>query len=116
MFPILGQFAHRRAGSLSGGQQQMLLLAQALSLRPSVLILDEPSAGLAPAIVDDLFAALRRLADLGLGVLLVEQLLDKSVAIADRAQVLELGSVIGAWQSPSSALNEVRESLRLTRA
>ena len=93
-FPMLGSRLRERAGGLSGGQQQMLAIAQALAARPKVLLLDEPSAGLAPAIVDDLFGRLRSLADNGLSIVLVEQLADKAVAIADHVTLLDGGRVI----------------------
>ena len=93
-FPMLNSRLRERAGGLSGGQQQMLAIAQALAARPKVLLLDEPSAGLAPAIVDDLFARLRSLADEGLSIVLVEQLADKAIAIADHVTVLDGGRVI----------------------
>jgi ABC-type branched-subunit amino acid transport system ATPase component/ABC-type branched-subunit amino acid transport system permease subunit len=93
-FPILRERASQRAGGLSGGQQQMLAIAQALASRPKILLLDEPSAGLAPAIVDELFGRLRRLVDDGLTILLVEQLADKALAIADHVTVLDDGKVV----------------------
>jgi branched-chain amino acid transport system permease protein len=93
-FPMLTGRLRERAGGLSGGQQQMLAIAQALAARPKVLLLDEPSAGLAPAIVDDLFARLRSLADDGLSIVLVEQLADKAIAIADHVTVLDAGLVV----------------------
>jgi branched-chain amino acid transport system permease protein len=93
-FPVLNGRLSERAGGLSGGQQQMLAIAQALAARPKVLLLDEPSAGLAPAIVNDLFARLRDLADAGLTIVLAEQLADKAVAIADHVTLLDNGRVI----------------------
>lgn len=93
-FPILGEKRHLAAGLLSGGQQQMLAIAQALMLDPKVLLLDEPSAGLAPAIVQEVFREIGRLRDEGLCVVLVEQLVDNSLAIADRVAVLDQGRVV----------------------
>ncbi len=92
-FPILGEKRDLAAGLLSGGQQQMLAIAQALMLEPRVLLLDEPSAGLAPAIVQEVFGEVARLRDEGLCVVLVEQLVDNSLAIADRVAVLDHGRV-----------------------
>ena len=93
-FPVLRDRQSERAGGLSGGQQQMLAIAQALAARPKILLLDEPSAGLAPFIVDELFARLRALGDDGLTILLVEQLADKALNIADHVTVLDSGKVI----------------------
>jgi branched-chain amino acid transport system permease protein len=92
-FPILKERAHERASGLSGGQQQMLAVAQALASRPQVLLLDEPSAGLAPAIVAEVFERLRNLANNGLAVILVEQLADQALRIADHVTVLENGCI-----------------------
>ena len=93
-FPILGERRRARAGSLSGGQQQMLAIAQALLAEPSVLMLDEPSAGLAPAVVIEVFDVVSRLKDQGIGILLVEQLADRALAVADDVIVLDIGRVI----------------------
>jgi branched-chain amino acid transport system ATP-binding protein len=93
-FPILAERRKARAGSLSGGQQQMLAIAQAVLAEPSVLMLDEPSAGLAPAVVIEVFDVVSRLREQGIGVLLVEQLADRALAIADDVIVLDIGRVI----------------------
>ena len=93
-FPILGEKRKQAAGSLSGGQQQMLAIAQALMADPKVLMLDEHSAGLAPVIVDEVFSEIAALKKEGLAVLLVEQLIDNSLAIADRVVVLDHGVLL----------------------
>lgn len=92
-FPILAEKRKQLAGSLSGGQQQMLAIAQALMTQPSVLMLDEPSAGLAPSIVEQVFGEIASLTKEGLCVLLVEQLIDHSLAVADRVAVLDRGKI-----------------------
>ncbi|MFA5608368.1 MAG: ABC transporter ATP-binding protein [Leucobacter sp.] len=92
-FPILKGKRNQAAGLLSGGQQQMLSIAQALMPKPKVLMLDEPSAGLAPAIVEEVFGSISDLKADGLCVLLVEQLIDNSLAIADRVAVLDRGTI-----------------------
>jgi branched-chain amino acid transport system ATP-binding protein len=92
-FPILQQKRRDQAGSLSGGQQQMLAIAQALMPSPTVLMLDEPSAGLAPSIVEEVFGEIAALTAEGLCVLLVEQLIDHSLAVADRVAVLDRGRI-----------------------
>jgi len=111
IFPALGQMLRRRAGALSGGQQQMLAIAQVLQMRPRALVLDEPSAGLAPALITELFDALRLLADRGIAVVLVEQLLDQTLRVADRAVVLSLGRVRGEWDMAAKAHEEIRDAL-----
>ncbi len=93
LFPMLDEFKNRHAGALSGGQQQQLAIARALVARPSILLLDEPSLGLAPTVVDLVFATLRTIRDRGLGVLLVEQRAQRTVALADRTHVIANGEL-----------------------
>lgn len=93
MFPMLEAMWERPAGALSGGQQQMLAIGRALMARPRLLLLDEPSMGLAPNLVDHVLAVIRDLKDDGLTILLVEQNARAALAIADRAYVLETGRI-----------------------
>jgi branched-chain amino acid transport system ATP-binding protein len=93
LFPIVHEFRRRHAGALSGGQQQQLAIARALVAEPDVLMLDEPSLGLAPRIVDVVFDALSAIRDSGLAVLLVEQRAQRTVALADRSHVLANGEL-----------------------
>jgi branched-chain amino acid transport system ATP-binding protein len=93
LFPILDEFRSRQAGALSGGQQQQLAIGRALAADPEVLLLDEPSLGLAPKIVDVVFEALTQIRDAGLAVLLVEQRAQRTVALADRSYVLANGEL-----------------------
>jgi branched-chain amino acid transport system ATP-binding protein len=91
LFPVVHEFRRRSAGALSGGQQQQLAIARALVAEPDVLLLDEPSLGLAPRIVDVVFDALGAIRERGLAVLLVEQRAQRTVALADRTYVIANG-------------------------
>jgi branched-chain amino acid transport system ATP-binding protein len=93
IFPRLKERIKQHAGTMSGGEQQMLAIGRGLMAEPVLLILDEPSLGLSPLLVEEMFALIRRLRDEGLAVLLVEQNVGQSLEIADRAYVLENGSV-----------------------
>ena len=93
-FPEIAEKRHERAVALSGGQQQMLAVAQGLVRRPRLLMLDEPSAGLSPVLVDRVFVVVRRLRETGTAVLLVEQLIEKALALADRVYALARGSIV----------------------
>ncbi len=93
IFPMLGSLRKTEAGALSGGQQQMLAIGRALMARPRLLLLDEPSMGLAPILVDRILDVVRDLKRKGLTILLVEQNAGAALAIADRAYVLETGRI-----------------------
>jgi branched-chain amino acid transport system ATP-binding protein len=92
-FPRLEERAAQKAGTMSGGEQQMLAIGRGLMAEPRLLILDEPSLGLSPLLVEEMFALIRRLHAQGLSVLLVEQNVGQSLEIADRAYVLENGQI-----------------------
>ncbi|ROO85620.1 branched-chain amino acid transport system ATP-binding protein [Actinocorallia herbida] len=104
LFPILEERSKQPAGAMSGGQQRMVSLGMALMARPRLLLLDEPSLGLAPSVVESIFARLRHLADTErLGILLLEQNVKQALQIADRAYVMRSGEVI---------LEETAENMR----
>ena len=94
LFPRLAERKNQPAGTMSGGEQQMLAVGRALMSRPRLLLLDEPSLGLAPLLVKEIFNVVQRIRERGVTVLLVEQNANKSLAIADRAYVLETGRII----------------------
>jgi branched-chain amino acid transport system ATP-binding protein len=94
LFPILAERRHQVSGTLSGGEQQMLAVARALMSRPRLLLLDEPSLGLAPQVVERIFAVLRDVSASGVSLLLVEQNAHKALQLAHRAYVLETGNVV----------------------
>jgi branched-chain amino acid transport system ATP-binding protein len=93
LFPVVQEFRKRHAGALSGGQQQQLAIARALVAQPEVLLLDEPSLGLAPQMVDVVFATLQQIRERGMAILLVEQRAQRTVAMADRSYVLANGQL-----------------------
>jgi branched-chain amino acid transport system ATP-binding protein len=102
IFPRLAERAGQAAGTLSGGEQQMLAIGRGLMSEPELLILDEPSLGLSPLLVEEMFALIRRLNDDGLAILLVEQNVMQSLGIAHRAFVLEHGEI--ALSGPAAEL------------
>ena len=103
-FPVLGERLGVPAGSLSGGQQQMIALGRCLVTNPSVVMLDEVSMGLAPLVIDQIFEALGRLASTGVALLLVEQYVSRALAMADSVYVLSRGRV--SWQGAPSEITE----------
>jgi branched-chain amino acid transport system ATP-binding protein len=104
IFPILGQRIRQSAGTLSGGQQQMLALARAFLSDPDVVLLDEVSMGLAPKIVDEIFQALGRLSERGVALLIVEQYVNRALETAHQVVLLDRGSV--SFAGPPSELDE----------
>jgi branched-chain amino acid transport system ATP-binding protein len=110
-FPEIAAKRNERGGALSGGQQQMLTVAQGLVRRPRLLMLDEPSAGLSPVLVDRVLDVIRQLRQQGTAVLLVEQLLEKALATADRVYALVQGHVVLEAPTSEAGLTE-----RLERA
>jgi branched-chain amino acid transport system ATP-binding protein len=111
MFPILDERADQLGGTLSGGEQQMLAIGRALMARPKVLLLDEPSLGLAPLIVKDIFETVERINKEGVTVLLVEQNANLALKLADRGYVIETGRITLSDDAKALAANpKVREA------
>ncbi len=113
LFPLLQERIGQRAGTLSGGEQQMLAIGRALMARPRLLLLDEPSLGLAPIVVNRIFAVIRQLKEQGVTILLVEQNARKALAVADRAYVLETGLITLSGPARELARNPAVEQAYL---
>jgi len=110
-FPKLRERAHQLAGTMSGGEQQMVAVARAMMSAPRLLMLDEPSLGLAPRMVDELLGMARRIADTGTTVLMVEQNVKKALAVADRGYVIERGTLVASGPAKLLARsNVIREA------
>jgi branched-chain amino acid transport system ATP-binding protein len=116
LFPILGERSQQIAGTLSGGEQQMLAIGRGLMSKPEVMMLDEPSLGLAPMLVKTVFKIIREIRDLGKTILLVEQNATKALAIADRAYVLEQGKIVLEGQAQEVAAQESVKEAYLGKA
>ena len=111
LFPRLRERLGQKAGTLSGGEQQMVAMARSLVARPDILLLDEPSMGLAPRVVDTIFEIIADVARTGLSILLVEQNASRALALAERAYVMELGRIVLSGSGRELATNkDVRRS------
>ena len=109
MFPVLKDMLRRRGGDLSGGQQQQLAIARALTMRPKLLILDEPTEGIQPSIIKDIGAAIRKLAESGeMAILLVEQYYDFAESLADHYAVMARGEIVKAGSGERMKEDDVR--------
>lgn len=111
LFPRLGERLAQRVGTMSGGEQQMVAVGRAIMSAPKVLLLDEPSLGLSPLMCQELFRAIERVRELGMGVLMVEQNANLSLAIADRGYLIETGRIVGEGTS-----TQLREDPAVQRA
>ncbi|NLC69203.1 MAG: ATP-binding cassette domain-containing protein, partial [Clostridiaceae bacterium] len=106
-FPVLKDRSKQRAGTLSGGEQQMLVIGRALLSRPKLLLMDEPSMGLAPLLVHEIFSIIKEINNNGTTILLVEQNANMALSIAHRAYVLEIGSI--TLEGPGKTLLQSEE-------
>jgi urea transport system ATP-binding protein len=109
LFPVLASMLKRRGGDLSGGQQQQLAIGRALTMRPKLLVLDEPTEGIQPSVIKDIGRVIRMLADRGtLAIVLVEQYYDFAAELADQYLVMERGEVVARGRGASMAADGVR--------
>jgi branched-chain amino acid transport system ATP-binding protein len=115
-FPRLKERLHQRAGLLSGGEQQMLAIARGLMAKPKLLLLDEPSLGLAPAVIAELFRVLDRLRNEEATILLVDQMAGLALALADRAYVMDTGAVVTSGTAAEIAADGALERAYLGSA
>lgn len=113
LFPRLKERRKQLAGTMSGGEQQMLAIARALMARPKLLLLDEPSMGLAPLIVREIFTAIRKVNEEGVSILLVEQNAKMALATAHRGYVMETGSIVVEGEAAELRNNDVVKSVYL---
>jgi branched-chain amino acid transport system ATP-binding protein len=113
LFPNLGAMPDRPGGRMSGGEQQMLAVARGLMAKPKLLLLDEPSLGLAPQVIEDLFASLDRLRDEQVTILLVDQMAGLALALADRAYVIEAGKISASGSAAQIAADGALEKAYL---
>lgn len=112
LFPILPTFAKRKGGDLSGGQQQQLAIARALVTKPKILILDEPTEGIQPSIIEDIGTAIRKVnQELGITVLIVEQYLDFVLGISDYLYIMKKGTIVMQGQTAGIPADEVQKVL-----
>lgn len=116
LFPVLAERRRQTGGTLSGGEQQMLALGRALMAAPRLLMLDEPSLGLAPLVVQEIFKVIRNLHEKGVTILLVEQNARQALAVADRSYLLETGSVALSGSREELTNNPEIEKIYLSRA
>ena len=110
IFPILKERIKQKAGTLSGGEQQMLAIGRALMSRPKILLLDEPSMGLAPMVIKEIFDTIKALRDEGTTILLVEQNAKAALNVADRGYVMETGKLV--FEETTAMLKENKEVQR----
>ena len=114
LFPIIKTFLNRKGGNLSGGQQQQLAIARALVSRPKLLILDEPTEGIQPSIIEDIAAAIQKVnKEFGITVLIVEQYLDFVISVSDRYYVMDKGEITLAGLTKEASASEIQAKMSI---